>query len=399
MNSTGDKGILCATSMTNDATCFYFEREKCKSCSYLPLPYVAQLELKQGLVQRAFEEHQIQCSVPICTPAPFLLRSRNKAKFAAGYSNGQILFGLPNSSLAITDISECPLVMGGISRIVAEVKVLAKKHALSVYSIKKRSGELKYCIIRESTSGQIALRFVLRSRLEEHKIRALAEELLASEKILVVVSINIQPDHSAIIEGEEEIFITTNKTITDKIGEFQFATSPQSFSQVTTPVAELLYQHAAKIAEKSRPTKVLDLYCGIGTFTAFLSQAAESLVGVEVSRSAIQDAESSIKLNSIQNATFQIADIDEWITIQPTLDFDLVVVNPPRRGLSKQVIEKLSASLAVKNIIYSSCNPVTMARDIKQLLPKFELQELQPFDMFPLQPHVECLAHLIRRAE
>lgn len=375
-------------------SCDYFKNNICRSCSLMELSAAQQLEEKRRLVREALEERGIFSPVSDCIGSDSAFSSRNKAKLAVGPGT----LGIPKDTFFVSDISACPLLIrrpSSITSILASIKEIVLPQVLP-YSIKNRSGELKYCIIRASEStGEVFVRFVVRSKAPEETFKLLARELIALHPEIEVISLNIQAEHKAILEGPEEVYLTEQRCIVDRVDEYSFYLSPQSFSQVTTNVAIKLYRLVAEAAKAAQPNSALDLYCGVGTFGTFISKYSRSVTGVEIVADAIQDAKRSAELNGIKNISFTALDVDAWLEQGGLNCHDFVVVNPPRRGLSEKLISALCQA-APKTLVYSSCNPQTLARDLLALTKRFEIHSIQPLDMFPMQPHVETLVSMRR---
>ena len=192
---------------------------------------------------------------------------------------------------------------------------------------------LKYCLVRQSeTCRDMALRFVVRSVTEKEKFNTLSAELLSTFPNLKVVTLNIQPEHKAVLEGPEEVFLSEQQRIEDALGPFKFLLSPQSFSQVTTNVAIKLYATVQNIAAQSKPSAALDLYCGAGIFSSFIGLNSGKVTGVEMSEPAILDAKLSASHNGLKNLEFCVSDVDAWVEKEASGTYEMILVNPPRRG-------------------------------------------------------------------
>jgi 23S rRNA (uracil747-C5)-methyltransferase len=369
--------------------CNYYNNSICQSCGLINLTAPMQLKEKERLVVDALSDRGLSLPILPCIPSDKSFGSRNKAKFAVGDG----VLGIPKDLYSVADISECPLLLDAPTSIVGILATIKRLVLPSVphYSVKDRSGELKFCIIRASeVTGDTILRFVVRSRDAEDKFRQLVPILQEQHPELKVITLNIQPEHKAILEGPEEVYLTQSRRIIDSIGQYKFIHSPQSFSQVTHNVALKLYQLLADEAERCKPKAGLDVYCGVGTFATFISPFADSVTGVEVVADAVNDAKASADINGIKNISFHALDIDNWLDGDQLSRSDFVIVNPPRRGLSSKLIKALCLAQP-KTLVYSSCNPETLARDLSQLVKVFDVSTVQPLDMFPMQPHVETL--------
>jgi 23S rRNA (uracil747-C5)-methyltransferase len=198
------------------------------------------------------------------------------------------------------------------------------------------------------------------------------------------------------MEGPEEILLSQTSHIREVYGEVPLYLSPQSFMQVTPEIASRLYQRAADAAADKGLTRALDLYCGAGGFSLHLARHIPNVIGVEVSRSAIASAQRSAAEIGTTNTTFVADAVEGFLATEHVERPDLVLVNPPRRGLTAEVVrqvQKLNPSM----IFYSSCNPETFVRDFQQLADTHELVSIDPFDMFPMTEHIELFSVLQAR--
>lgn len=378
-------------------SCPYFDTSTCRSCSLLPLPYDQQLEQKRSVVAEALAEAGINLKVEACIGCEPALHSRNKAKMVVGGSAEHPKLGIIDAGQRVRDLTACPLLLPEMLPFLRALRDGLAKFSIAPYAVPERSGELKYCILRQSeATGEMLLRLVAKSDKQRPQLLKLATFLQESFPLLKVVSLNIQPVHQAILEGPEEHILSVESRISDNLAGFQFKISPQSFGQVTSKVADKLYRYVANTIERKSNAHALDLYCGVGAFSLAISSKFASVLGVESSPIAVSDAEVSAMLNSISNVSFEATDVEAWITKADLSQFSSVVVNPPRRGLAAELVKKLCEA-PVETIIYSSCNPQTLARDLALLLAAYDCVSAQPFDMFPLTEHVETVVVLKRK--
>ena len=240
------------------------------------------------------------------------------------------------------------------------------------------------------------MRFVVRSKVQEKALRSVAKSLQETFKFLRVVSMNIQPIPHQVLEGPEEMVFTKDEEIEERLSGISLYLHPQAFFQATPEIAEKLYLQASEFAVGFE--NALDLYCGVGGFSLFLADKVQKVKGVERSPKSIVCAKKSAEKNKIANCEFVCSDVEDWQQGLSIDGFDLVLVNPPRRGVDAQTISAICAG-AVKRLIYSSCNLETLLRDIELLQSDFQLVNIQPFDMFPLTEHLEVLAILDRKRQ
>lgn len=303
--------------------------------------------------------------------------------------------GILGESFGGTELLDCPLHLPPINKVLCAVRELIEPFRLVPYDIQTRRGELKYLILRCSAdTGETMVRFVLRSTEAVPRVRKAGRELIAKLSQVISVSANIQPVPHAVVEGPEEIQLIGEGILWEQFGATWLASAPQSFSQVTPATAVALYRHAAERAAALHPRRVLDLYCGVGGFSLTVAPFAGEVRGVELSAEAIRCARLGAERNGLQNVGFAAASTDDFLaSLESAPDF--VICNPPRRGLGEPVTRALE-QLAPATVLYSSCNPETLFRDLS-FLPGYEPVRLTPFEMFPFTEHLEVIAELQRR--
>jgi len=302
--------------------------------------------------------------------------------------------GIVRSDLSSADLTECPLTPEPIRKLLRELKKLIGSHKLEPYSISARRGELKHIIVMADHAISSAIvRFVLRSTECVVRLRKCVSSLQEAFPWIQVVSCNIQPLPAALLEGPEEIVLTPTSHIREIYGDIPLYLSPQSFMQVTPAIATRLYQRAAVAAANQGFKKVLDLYCGAGGFSLHLARHVEHVTGVEVSQSAIASARRSASEIGASNTTFIADAVERFLTLKGIEKPDVVLVNPPRRGLTEDVRISLR-ELNPRTIFYSSCNPETFATDCQALSDTYHVTSIDPFDMFPMTEHIELFAAL-----
>ena len=379
---------------TGGQECRHFLSGYCRSCTQLAVPYAEQLVRKEERVRSVVSRISSSARViPIVQSNPSLA-SRAKAKMLVGGSIEHPIVGLPDDSKKGKELLDCPLHLPLINKIVSLIPKLITRHRIPPYSILKKAGELNYIIVKCTLDGRALVRWVLRSRDCEDLARRANLDLIEAHAAVKMASINIQPEHTSTIEGDEEIPLTELQFLEEALGGRVLVHTAQSFSQVTPRVARALYEYVAKVVEEKRPALALDLFCGSGAFALFSAPHADRIVGVESSSGAVEAAKIAAKKNRFENVTFIANDVDhavELLTEKP----NLVIVNPPRRGLSPQLCEAI-VRMHPATLIYSSCNPETFARDAALLGKAYTLVEAAPFDMFPHSDHMEVVGTFSR---
>jgi 23S rRNA (uracil747-C5)-methyltransferase len=315
---------------------------------------------------------------------------------AVGGDNSAPIIGLVTLDKPAVDLVECPLTPEPVRQLLRAVRELIRSQKLSPYDIATRVGELKHVIVMTSADhSQAIVRFVLRSSEALPRIRKSVNHLQTLFPWVKVISCNIQPKPAAILEGPEEIILTAEQVISEHFGEIALFLAPQSFMQVTPEVARALYAQAAHYIKLEQPQLVLDLFCGVGGFSLHAARHATHVTGVELSSAATECAQRGAKHLHLSNTQFHAADVESFLNTYDNAYPDVVIVNPPRRGLSSRILSQL-LRLQPRMILYSSCAPETFARDAQLLNPSYILEELTPFDMFPMTLHCELLGRFIR---
>ena len=368
--------------------CHHFDAGRCRSCSWLGLPYDVQLVDKQrqvaALVDAAWEP-------PVASAQ---LGFRNKAKMVVSGSVDDPTLGILNPAGGGTDLRDCPLHTAGIRSALPVLADFVRTAALTPYDVPGRRGELKHLLVTESPDGELMVRFVLRSQEPVARIRKHLPALRDALPALVVASVNLQPEHKAILEGDREILLTEQETLTMRVAGLGLHLRPQSFFQTNTAMAGELYERARAWTADLAPASVWDLYCGVGGFALSLARPAVSVTGIEVSSEAVASATLTATEAGLPDVRFEAGDATAY-AIGASSPPDLVVVNPPRRGIGSELSSWLEAS-SVAHVLYSSCNAVTLAKDLAAM-PSLRPVRGQLLDMFPNTGHYEVLTLLQRR--
>ncbi|WP_299997566.1 23S rRNA (uracil(747)-C(5))-methyltransferase RlmC [uncultured Cedecea sp.] len=375
--------------------CALYDADRCRSCQWLKQPIADQLSGKMDNLQQLLQGIAVK---QWCLPVSGAEQAfRNKAKMVVSGSVEKPLLGMLHRNGVPEDLTDCPLYPPSFTPVFDALKPFIARAGLTPYNVARKRGELKYILITESQlDGGIMLRFVLRSEAKIDALRRVLPELRARLPQLKVISANIQPVHMAIMEGKQEIPLTDEQALEEMFNHVPLFIRPQSFFQTNPQVASALYA-AARDWVRALPVKHMwDLFCGVGGFGLHCATPDMKLTGIEIAPQAIACAQRSAALLGLSNIQFQALDSTAFALAQQDIP-DLVLVNPPRRGIGPALCDYLSA-MQPAFIVYSSCNAETMARDIA-MLPDYQLERVQLFDMFPHTAHYEVLTLLIRRSE
>lgn len=372
--------------------CALYTAGTCRSCQWLEKPYPQQLTDKQHHLQSLLAERDVaHWLAPIAGEQSAF---RNKAKMVVSGSVERPLLGMLHRDGTPVDLSGCPLYPASFAPMFAVLKSFIARAGLTPYNVARKRGELKYLLLTESThSGGVMLRFVLRSESKLAQLRAALPWLQQQLPQLRVISANIQPVHMAIMEGELEIPLTEQQALEEQFNQVPLYIRPQSFFQTNPKVAAELYATARDWVRALGIESMWDLFCGVGGFGLHCAQTDTRLTGIEISAEAIACARQSAKTLGLQQVNFQALGSTKFATAEGSVP-QLVLVNPPRRGIGKDLCDYLN-QMAPGYILYSSCNAETMVKDIG-MLPDYRIERVQLFDMFPHTAHYEVLTLLVR---
>lgn len=368
--------------------CPHFAAARCRSCSEIEQPYPLQLAAKEAHCRA------LLAGVPALHWLPTVASAergfRNKAKMVVSGSVEAPVLGIVDPGGAGVDLSDCLLYPPALQAAFAPVADFIRAARIAPYDIAARRGELKYLLATlAGHSGELMLRFVLRSQEPIGRMRRQLPALQAALPGLRVVSANLQPDHKAVLEGEREILLSADDRLTMQLNGLPLHLQPKSFFQTNDEVAAALYRQVRDWVEQLQPRAVLDLFCGVGGFALHCASAGRDTVGVELSAEAIASAELSRAETGAPRLSFRSCDAGAFAASLPTLP-ELVIVNPPRRGIGAELCRTLQRAPQVRWLVYSSCNAESLARDLAAM-PAFRPREARLLDMFPHTRHYEVL--------
>lgn len=415
--------------------CPHFDAGRCRSCALMGVPYADQLARADAEVRGLLAAHT---DAGTRWEGPFASAEsgfRNKAKLVVTGTAAAPKLGILDPGQHPKhhdgtghDLRDCGLYLPGMQTVFAAVARCITRAGLTPYDVSARTGELKNVIVTLSPDAECMVRFVLRSPAQLAALRAdvptLRGELAAEGVPAVVVTANLLPRHVALPEGEQEIHLAGDETLTMRINGISLRLRPQGFFQTNTAVTSALYATAARWVDEVGTdaagedtvdvSRVWDLYCGVGGFAFHLAGADRQVWGQEVSVEAIAAARTTAReLGVADRVRFDAGDATGALSLAepsssaagpataaagggapPFETPDLVVVNPPRRGIGEELTAALEAS-AVPLVLYSSCNARTLAQDLERI-PSYRLARARVFDMFPQTAHAETLV-LLRR--
>ncbi|MFI8417777.1 23S rRNA (uracil(747)-C(5))-methyltransferase RlmC [Serratia sp. NPDC078593] len=372
--------------------CALYTAGTCRSCQWLEKPYPQQLADKQQHLQALLAEHPVTQWLPPVMGEQSAFR--NKAKMVVSGSVERPLLGMLHRDGTPVDLCDCPLYPASFAPVFAVLKNFIARAGLTPYNVARKRGELKYLLLTESRFNDgIMLRFVLRSETKLAQLRAELPWLQQRLPQLKVISANIQPVHMAIMEGEREIPLTDRQALEERFNQVPLYIRPQSFFQTNPQVAADLYATARDWVHELGIDSMWDLFCGVGGFGLHCAKPLTRLTGIEISAEAIACARQSAAVLGLQRVDFRALDSTDFATGEGEVP-QLVLINPPRRGIGKPLCDYLHR-MAPDFILYSSCNAQSMAKDVSMLVD-YRIARVQLFDMFPHTAHYEVLTLLVR---
>ena len=384
----------------------------CGGCKWQFLDYDKQLEYKQQHVAESIERIGRIQGVPVLPtiPSTEIFGYRNKMEFSCSDrrwllpeemgrpgADNKFALGLhvPGTFYKVMDTRVCLLQPELGNHILDDVRKFIRASGVPVYGLRSHIGFWRFIMLRHSKAYNQWMVNIITSKEDRKTVQPLADQLVNTYPQIVSVVNNITSRKAGVAVGEYEILLSGKPCIRDRIGEFEFEISANSFFQTNTRGAERLYEIIKEYADLSASETVVDLYCGTGAIAIYISGAAKTVIGIEIAETAVNDAMNNSRINGISNCQFILGDIKEKLA-EMTTEPDVMIIDPPRAGMHKDVVHKI-IELAPSRIVYVSCNPATMARDLGLLKESYRLLEVQPVDMFPHTYHIESVAKLERK--
>jgi 23S rRNA (uracil747-C5)-methyltransferase len=371
--------------------CSYFDAGVCRSCTLMGVPYGDQLARKDGHARDLLAAYGDAVWLPPVASAES--GYRNKAKMVVSGTVDAPTIGILDEAGRGVDLRECGICAPGVRAALPVLADFVTRTRLEPYSVPERRGELKYVLVTHSPDDELMVRFVVRTNAAVDRIRARLDELLAALPNAVVVTANLQPEHKAVVEGDTEIVLTGQSSLVMRVGGVPLRLRPQSFFQTNTAVAESLYAQVTEWVDEVSPASVWDLYCGVGGFALNVAAPTRRVVGVETSTEAVRSARATAAAAGLAHVAFRAGDATAFALGAKTTP-DLVIVNPPRRGIGAELSGWLEGS-GIPNIVYSSCNPNSLAHDLARM-PSYRIRTGRVLDMFPQTGHLEVAVLLDR---
>lgn len=371
-------------------------RKKCGGCQLQNLTYQKQLSFKQVKVIKLLGKyHHVNEIIGMDNPYHY----RNKVQAAFSERKGEIVSGVYQSSThGIVPVDSCLIEDQKADEIIVTIRKLLKSFKLRAFNNATKKGFLRHVLIKRGFSSGEIMVVLVTAVMDFNKESQFVNALLSRHPEITTIVQNVNDKQTNLILGENSRVLYGNGYIEEKLCGFRFRISPKAFYQINPTQTEVLYNKAIDFAELTGTEKVLDAYCGTGTIGIIASPKADKVIGVELNPDAIKDAKVNAELNNVKNIEFFEDDASRFMVkkAREGEKFDVVIMDPPRAGASLEFLRCL-AELAPQKIVYVSCNPETMVRDISFLTRKgYKVRKIQPVDMFPHTEHVETVALLVR---
>ena len=378
------------------------ELRDCGGCQIQELDYKEQLNIKTNEVKQVISRigklDDVVIHPALGMEEPF--RYRNKAQFPIQKVDGTPVIGFyKKKSHDIIPTDQCIIQHDVNDKIIKIIKTYIRAYKVSIYDEKTHTGVLRHLVTKVGfTTKEVMVVLVANGRKLPYlnELASVLKENIPGFKTLVV---NVNRERTNVILGNENRIVYGDGKINDNIGDLVFEISPLSFFQVNPVQTEVLYNKALEYANLGENDTVFDIYCGIGTISLFLAQKAKKVYGIEIVEEAIKDAKRNAQINNLDNVEFYVGKAEEVVPkmYKQGKRANVVVVDPPRKGCDEKVLDTI-ISMQPDRVVYVSCNPSTLARDLNYLDERgYKCLEVQPVDMFPHSVHIENVALIVKK--
>ncbi|WP_053368738.1 23S rRNA (uracil(1939)-C(5))-methyltransferase RlmD [Bacillus sp. FJAT-27245] len=379
--------------------------EQCGGCQLQHLKYERQLVEKRDIVLQSLERHtrlkldEIDVRRMIGMEDPWAYR--NKSSFQVGVEKGKVLAGLYGlNSHKLINIEQCAVQHSATTDATLKVRQILQDLRIPIYNEKFRKGIVRTIVTRVGIQSEELQVVLITTQKDIPKKELLIEEI--KKRLPGVKSIvqNINGERTSLIFGKETATLSGNDFIQETLGDLQFELSARTFFQLNPIQTVKLYDEVKKAAGLTGVEKVVDAYCGVGTIGLWVASQAGEIRGMDIIPESIDDAKKNASRHGIKHAKYVTGKAEEWLPKWTKEGWrpDVVIVDPPRTGLDGKLLETL-LKVKPKKIVYVSCNPSTLARDIQTLSKKFKVEYIQPVDMFPQTAHVEAVSQIVLKEE
>ena len=384
--------IIEKSEYRREPDCLTYKR--CGGCDLRHVDYKKTLEMKQNAVQSLVNKtlkNKVNVEKTLGMEEPYFYR--NKAQYPVGIDkNGNPVIGVfANRTHEIIPIKECFIQNKQSQKLAKFVLDFIKENNISVYDEKTGKGLVRHIVTKVGIRTNEIMLIIVINGQSIPKEKELVKEVLEKFPNVKTIVKNINNKNTNVIMGNKNINLYGNGFIQDVLGDYKFKISPLSFYQVNPIQAEKLYNIGVKEAGISKDDIVFDLYCGIGTISIFMAKFAKKVYGIEIVEEAIKDAKENAKLNNIKNTEFIAGDVenilDDLINNKKIIP-DVIMIDPPRKGLDNKSVDNI-LKIKSKKIVYISCNPASLVRDLAKLEEIYDIKMIKPIDLFPFSKHCE----------
>ena len=375
--------------------------EECGGCQLQHLDYSQQLKEKRDIVIQSLERHtnlpmdQMDIRETMGMENPW--NYRNKSQFQVGQKDGKVLAGLYGiNSHNLVHIDQCVVQHSKTNKAIGTVRKVLQKLQIPIYSEKSKKGIVRTVVARVGIqTGELQI-VLITAKKELPQKEQIVEEIKKRLPEVKSIMQNVNGEKTSLIFGEETVNLGGNDFIQETLGDLSFELSARTFFQLNPEQTVKLYNEVKEAAQLTGMEKVLDAYCGVGTIGLWVADQAAEIRGMDVIPESIEDAKKNAARHGIKHAQYVTGKAEvilpKWANEGWTPD--VVIIDPPRTGLDQQLLETL-LKVKPKRIVYVSCNPSTLAKDISVLAPLYKIEYIQPVDMFPQTSHVECVSRLV----
>ncbi len=377
---------------------------ECLGCPLIGMKYQAQLDYKQQRVAGALAEYKLLQDelVQPTLPSDPALTYRASAKLVFGRKREKVQIGLyQRGSHQVIDTGDCPVHHPLINRIINVVRNEVQHLGISVYSTRHKNGLLRYLLIRVSPTNDKAMVTFVSNFRDLQQLPKLGKRLMNKVPEVIAIHQNVNSSTGNVILGQETLKLHGLPDLIDRIGDIRLRIAPEAFFQVNTLQAAKIYALVRQWAALQRKDVAVDLYCGIGGIALHLAKDAGDVIGIEYVDQAVRNAADNARLNGLDNCRFIAGDAAaELAKLAAQVEtVQLATLNPPRKGCTEELLQAL-CQLRPWQIIYVSCDPDSLARDLRWLVDGgYRIDQVQPVDMFPQTAHVETVVKLILKQE
>ncbi len=367
----------------------------CGGCQYQGVDYQQQLELKQRKVENLLKPFG-RVEKIIGMKNPYYYRNKVQISFGKDYRGNVIAGNYVTSTHTIVPVKNCQIANEEANKIFNTFIRLVKSFKLSVFDERSLRGFIRHVLVRTSNDNEEIMVVIVTGTEVFPKKRDFINALLKEHPNIVTIVQSVNNRHTSMVLGNKNIVLYGKGYIDDELCGLTFRLSATAFYQVNHQQTEVLYNEAKRLANPQGNEVVIDAYCGIGTIGMTLASSVKEVLGVEINAKAIRDARSNAKLNNVNNISFVAEDAGKYMQqlAYEKKKIDIVIMDPPRSGADNKFLYALT-KLSPQKVVYISCNPVTLADNLRYLTKhSYKVEHIQPVDMFPFTEHVETVVLL-----